>query len=398
MRISLFLFIILFAQTKLASAGLDGLFLDQYAADERDVTQRICDVRTLSINQSLYKTLELGEKKRFYRYGNIVLENQTESSIDMMIKLLGHGNPVVSGLNCNSVNCVLTSLLTKKELELLKYLYLKYKIIASHYADKESQRWSMRELNLIVYSLDNLPQYLLPLNKYFKITRHDQNNEPFGFHTVIGSSDGFGNIKFYNYWDRISDARKIYAITHELAHTLGSSLQLHMAPEWNKISASQRAVSEYGETDQLEDFAESFSAYRYNPEYLQRKSKKKYEYFKELLFMGVEYKETNCKNIGHFYSNVDSLVSLGTDDFYQSCSFELLGYDIGRKPLEDVITCFNKNYSSIKVNIPFEKMNPKNKYGPYREQLSLKFNYPAFYNGEKKIEKLVDVLAGLEVE
>ena len=125
MRTSLFLLIILFAQTKLASAGLDGLFLDQYAADERDVTQRICDVRTLSINQSLYKTLELGEKKRFYRYGNIVLENQTESSIDMMIKLLGHGNPVVSGLNCNSVNCVLTSLFTKKELELLKYLYLK---------------------------------------------------------------------------------------------------------------------------------------------------------------------------------------------------------------------------------------------------------------------------------
>ncbi|MEX1098953.1 MAG: hypothetical protein WEB87_00920, partial [Bacteriovoracaceae bacterium] len=50
-----------------------------------------------------------------------------------------------------------------------------------------------------------------------------------------------------------------------------------------------RCVSQYGETNPAEDFAESVAAYRYNPEALKNASLEKYEFIKNKVFQGVEF-------------------------------------------------------------------------------------------------------------
>ena len=47
-------------------------------------------------------------------------------------------------------------------------------------------------------------------------------------------------------------------------------------------------VSNYGKTSPIEDFAESVTAYRYNPERL-KDCPSKYYYMKDFVFQGKEY-------------------------------------------------------------------------------------------------------------
>lgn len=117
-------------------------------------------------------------------------------------------------------------------------------------------------------------------------------------------------------WHAFHRQMRIAIIFHELSHILGYvNSKIDDSHEWVNIDGgwgySKRGlrkdgtifqgrslnkagnVSKYSMVNPAEDFAESVTAYRLNPELLMNSSEKRYNFLKENIFFGIEYLEKN---------------------------------------------------------------------------------------------------------
>lgn len=374
-----------------SSFGFD-LFLPKYSADSVDVIEYICRENPAKDFELLKDDIVLGKKRSSLWIASATFENITDKEATLLRDWAGGTHQRVDHLGCSSLRCVLDRLYGAIEKELLLEIYLRFNIISSHYQDKEAQRWSVKDLELILMALNNLPKHMLPLKKSFKLVRHLPSAQPFGFDNYIGSADRAGNIRFYNRWDGLSDSEKVYAVTHELAHTLGARLQLDFGKEWINLNRKEKSVSKYGTENQLEDFAETFTAYRFNPEWLKKRSIKKYEFMRDLVFLGVEYtQKSKCLNQGHFYQDIE--LKVDTNELYDSCMMQILGHDLGRRSLDEVLDCLEDNFETISVTTSFEILGPrKNK----RKEMKDKLNYPLIDKRAAHVKHYWDLVEAFE--
>lgn len=83
-------------------------------------------------------------------------------------------------------------------------------------------------------------------------------------------------------------------LTHEVGHqTYAKFLPESDRQAWEKLSgdrAQTECVNEYARTDQFEDFAVSYRAYVRDPRSLKQVSPEKYEFMRDKVFEGREYK------------------------------------------------------------------------------------------------------------
>lgn len=76
-------------------------------------------------------------------------------------------------------------------------------------------------------------------------------------------------------------------------------------------------ISEYGETNPAEDFAETMSAYRFKPELLKEISPKKYEFIKKNVFGGIEFtSKRKCRDSNSiFFQHLKDAKNWKTNSF-----------------------------------------------------------------------------------
>lgn len=134
-------------------------------------------------------------------------------------------------------------------------------------------------------------------------------------------------------WNKFVSDMRTSIIFHELAHLLGhriSSIDDSIA--WQDIDGGWRSsslrrngsiyegrplssgnlISNYAKTNPAEDFAESVSSYRIKPEALKETSPKRYEFLKDVVFLGNEFlDETSCNLEAHEVIDSNKL-----DDFF----------------------------------------------------------------------------------
>jgi len=82
-------------------------------------------------------------------------------------------------------------------------------------------------------------------------------------------------------------------ITHEIGHNVYYNLDEGQKEEWSEIntdSAPDEFVSDYAQTNEREDFAESYMTYVHDPEYLEATSPAKYEFMHQYVFKGRKYR------------------------------------------------------------------------------------------------------------
>lgn len=119
-------------------------------------------------------------------------------------------------------------------------------------------------------------------------------------------------IMMFDAWDLLDAQDRRGTVVHELGHRVSMALgDLDGSEDWLRISdwmnhrrvddgeteASDHwrphrpstCVSGYGTTSRAEDFAESFVAYRFQPEMLRRASPEKYAFMRDRVFQGIEY-------------------------------------------------------------------------------------------------------------
>jgi len=156
--------------------------------------------------------------------------------------------------------------------------------------------WTRAELQPYLQGALNLPAHIFPL-PYTRLlrTRYNHWDGP-GIHANA-------LITIFPVMEDFDPYYKMYSTVHEIGHQVGNLTHIDKKEDWINLSwewvdgekrrvrprSQDLFVSLRATADPLEDFAESFAAYRFNPEKLKRVSLAKYRFLKERVFKGVEY-------------------------------------------------------------------------------------------------------------
>ena len=184
----------------------------------------------------------------------------------------------------------------------------KFKVNTSHMPFEVASKWKTSELDGLIGTMQDLPQHFFPLQNDRKKTMYHFSRD---MKYKINHSTTVANavMMYFAGYDRFSDMKKKYVVTHELGHNVATKLgDLDDSKEWLNISGweglkdkwtvkkKDTFVSEYAKTNPAEDFAESFTAYRFNPHLLKLVSPEKYSFMKKYVYQGIEYlNNKNCK-------------------------------------------------------------------------------------------------------
>lgn len=191
--------------------------------------------------------------------------------------------------SCRNVVCALEKNYGAGSALRMIYIYAKFGLPTSHLlhsASDEYQNWKVQELDDILVALESLPPTKLPLKDRYILrfkdgrTLSDYKKEPGVYVNANARMD------LFDHWAQQSRLSRIRTVIHELGHVVAEKLDASEA--WTSLPRTQ--VSEYAQTNAGEDFAESFTAYRVAPNKLKRASRERYEFLKEKVFAGLEFK------------------------------------------------------------------------------------------------------------
>lgn len=215
--------------------------------------------------------------------------------------------------NCKKVDCAVREIFGATGAQLL-FMLRKFGFNGSHIAHSDdADAWKKSELDEVLLALTDFPESVIPLKdnkKLIHFKRGYQRGE--GGNTIANAV-----IEVFDLWNNESKEEKRYTLTHEIGHYIAGESEVDDSDYWKSLSGWESEtsivdgeekkefkatkpsaiVSRYGKSNPAEDFAESVSAYRYNPQLLKRKSPQKYELIKDVIFNGVEYiSEQSCNN------------------------------------------------------------------------------------------------------
>lgn len=219
--------------------------------------------------------------------------------------------------NCHKVQCALETIL-KDENKASRWLYLmgRYKVNVTDIPFQYVSRWKNSELDNIIESFDDLPEFMFPVDesdRYTKLTHFDRDENLKGNQRNVIANASME--VFLPYDQLLNNELRQYTMIHELGHRMSHKLDLDNSQEWQEIGGwverngewtmtnSDEAVSIYSTTNPSEDFAETFSYYRYHPQYLKKRNPKKYQFMKEKVFLGIEYTSSKkCQESQSIYA------------------------------------------------------------------------------------------------
>lgn len=194
---------------------------------------------------------------------------------------------------CTTVMCAMKQYYGLKNALPMLYIYAKFGMSTSPEASgqkKNYQNWKYEQLLDLLVGLESLPPTVLPIKNHhllhflegYSLATYGLN----GAYVVANA-----RVDIFDLWDSETRLSKIATLVHELGHVLGYNLD--DTTQWKTMP--REVISQYATTNPAEDFAESFLAYRFAPKKLQKVSPKRYDYIKEKVFKGLEFKaEKDC--------------------------------------------------------------------------------------------------------
>lgn len=191
---------------------------------------------------------------------------------------------------CDKVMCAMEKLYGKKTGLRMLYIYAKFGLTTSPQADFQPdnyQNWKASELDDILIALESLPPTVLPIkDRHLLHFLEGYSLKSYGEDRDLVLANA--RMDIFDGWNKKSKMERISVILHEFGHVLGSKLD--DTAEWK--SMPRKFISQYAKTNDAEDFAESFLAYRFAPNKLKKTSAERYNFIKEKLFNGLEFKKT----------------------------------------------------------------------------------------------------------
>ena len=229
---------------------------------------------------------EIDSDRSDKRVKNFRFENEPKVLVDAFKDMVPryNGHPQSS---CTTVLCAVDEIWGAELGRKLLYMKIHHGYNGSEHAYTRAIQFTVPQIDKVLLALGDLPP------EYEKIGR--DGNQRLTVSPVGDVSSGNSaaaadaTIKLYDVWKNHTNYTQQYTLFHEFAHNIGSlNRRIDQSSEWRRLSR-ECEVSEYGNTNQREDFAETVMAYRYNSRHLKRKCPEKYEILKTRIFSGREY-------------------------------------------------------------------------------------------------------------
>lgn len=228
--------------------------------------------------------------------------------------------------NCSKVLCASEIIFGKNIGAKMIYLIDQFQLNTSSYAYSNSTNFNSGELSDLIESLEFLPEHINIFKENQKLSRYPRGQIKAGKDSRLLAN---ASMEYFDSWTNLSSGMRQYVAFHEYAHILANahlnsfdaSLVWRQMGYWvtneNQFSKEflnsqndHHSVSSYATTNPWEDFAESVSAYRFNPTLLKATSIEKYNYIKFLVFDGQEFdNEKNCDgtlNISRYQKMIEA--------------------------------------------------------------------------------------------
>lgn len=247
--------------------------------------------------------------------------------------------------SCSKVLCAVEHLFGAKNGPLILFLMHKYSLNAAPGAFEQAGAWTEQELTSLLKALQLIPEHLKTSFRLNQQLSRVHGGTPYGNASVLADSQ----MRFYDPWINHSAATQQAIALHEFAHifaltitTLKAEYITHDEGQiWAKLfgqTPPRSFVSQYSQTNQFEDFAESLVAYRLNPRQLFRSSPEKYSYLKTHIFGGIEYtSQEKCEN-KEFSLEEPRLSPRSKEDIFNDCKV-FVGANL--RHLNSYKTCVN---------------------------------------------------------
>lgn len=281
---------------------------------------------------------------------------------------------------CNKVKCALEKIFGKDLGNKLLYINLKSGFNGSQLAFDDSSQLNNKEADSLISAINAYPASRFPIDKNKQLTKFKR-----GFR-LSSHEEGviaYAAIAFYDEWSSQSEPMREYTAFHEMGHYVAMELNLDKNKDWLSFSGwvdkdgdwtatnKNSVASKYGATNPAEDFAESVTAYRYNPQLLKEVSPEKYQFIKETVFDGLEYTNENLckisnsnshKLIGLLPQNPPSRTPEELTTIYAGCGTETRNYLLGQYSREQLDHCLSSAQNAIDMSRFVDKIEPKLKY------------------------------------
>ncbi len=298
--------------------------IEWFAANDKDVDRAKCVDQEDFSDEAIARHLSsFGDETVTQSIQGVTITDHPRK-IELLKKLLRTSfflpqvNLNEASKNCKDVSCVTRELFQDQA---NNYLYLldKYGLNLNDKRINNTAKWNDDEVKHIMKSINYIPKQLLPFESNQTIVRGSRNS-------TGGSTYANATMYFFDAHFDQTPQMQTYTLFHEVGHNIASDLDLDVAKEWTNLSEwkpeykkdskgkvkisydgkpeisswhhghDHSLPSDYAKTNPKEDFAETFSAYRFNPKKLKEISPNKYEYMKKNIFQGVEFlSEESCK-------------------------------------------------------------------------------------------------------
>ncbi|WP_408098425.1 hypothetical protein ACJVC5_05810 [Peredibacter sp. HCB2-198] len=249
-------------------------------------------------------TIRINKKINGISFENESPENlETFFHLTTSVDFLGEPDPKKIknfSSTCKKVDCALKEIFGPEIGVQLHFMQRRFGLNGSHIVKENTSAWKKDELDTVLLAISDFPEGVIPFEKSRTLI-----HAPRGLDS--GNTLANATIMIFDLWNTQSPENRRATIVHELAHAMGGVTEVDESTEWmrqggwttpgkvkdgvlyRETSKPETAVSEYGMTNEREDFAESVVAYRYNPTHLKEKSPEKYYFIKDTVFDGVEY-------------------------------------------------------------------------------------------------------------
>jgi hypothetical protein len=407
--------------------------IDWWSATPEMINHKKCDEKALSlqdIENEIEKKSSAKKGPGPLNIGQVTFSDESTDLTDAFQRLVGktdllgkklpmsdiqakyHINP-----ECNKVKCAVEKIFGKELGNKLLYINLKSGFNGSELAFDSASRLNTKEVNSLLSAIQAFPSSRFPLVNNQQLTKFKRN------YRLASHEEGvvaYAAIAFYDAWTEQSEPLREYTAFHEMGHYIASELNLDSHKAWlgfsgwiekdGKWTSSKKdsVPSKYAATNPAEDFAESVSAYRYNPQLLKNVNPEKYQFLKETVFDGLEYlQESQCKSIetnsyklAHdFPSKTQKRTLPEIHLLLKTCGDETKNYLLlGAAAGSRLSSCLanSQNIRSMVASLP--KLQPALKY-PDLVQNSLERQHPETPpNNQAAADNFQDVKAALKKE
>ena len=360
------------------------LEINSWSADRNNIRQSPCrpDVPNISDMERMY--LESFDSPRSNKIiGGVNFQGEPRDLLMAFEDLLSerdHFNAITNQKDiqnqipsdCQKIKCA-TEAIFGKELG-HKLLYLKtYGFNSSEYAFEDRSRLTNREADVFIRASQAFPQDFFPIDPNKQLTKF-RRGETLKMHDP--SVIAYAAITFYDRWSEYNEEMMEYTAIHEMAHYISSEYNLDETPEWMELSGwedhgdaqgnenfvaskDHTFCSHYGKTNPGEDFAESVSAYRFNPSLLEAVSAEKYQFIKEHVFAGVEFNhEEECRSaelLTEMQEELEEMITTTRDVDYDQliaqCAEQSYAYILSVPSSKDSFeSCVSANFNNSAIS------------------------------------------------